>query len=49
MRNRYDGKFNPELEKVADIVSLYFFTRLPPGENYEMEFSKDASMQPPGG
>jgi len=43
-KNKYHCKFNPDKEKVADIVPLYFSTRCPSGESYEMEFAKGADI-----
>jgi hypothetical protein len=48
-KNKFHYECNPDKEKVADIILLYFSKRSPSGESYEMEFSEDASMKPPRG
>jgi len=48
-KKNYDYEFNPDTEKVADIVPQYFFYKCPSGESYEMGFPKGADMMPPEG
>ncbi len=43
----YHYKFNPDIQKVSDIVPLFSSIRCPSGESYEMELPKGADMKPP--
>jgi hypothetical protein len=45
-KNKFRCEFNPNPEKVADIIPIYFSTRCPSGEDYEKEFSEDADIKP---
>jgi hypothetical protein len=43
-KNKNHYEFNPDIEEVIEIVPIYFSTRSPSGESYEMEFPEDADI-----
>jgi hypothetical protein len=46
-KNKNHYEFNPDTEKVIEIVPLYFSARSPSGDSYEMELPENVDTTAP--